>query len=531
MFTEKEKAILSKYVSCLDSPIFVLKNLPEVIKGALFSRYSRSKLGLRELLLKEFIFNTEESGFSENAQDNEKESALSIEKAQKFYDRILDGYGDDSIGELGGAHVAFEGISMLAAKIIEDSRIGGSPLEKSARYVAFDEQVEGKYRYYRDPKIMSSAYGSLYEETADFLFDTYKSLVPPVLEEVKKNSPRPEEQSMVAWENACRAKALDLLRGLLPAATYTNVGIFGNGRFFESLLQKLHRHSMEEMKDLGRCMHEQLDTTIPSFVRRAALSHKNAAAWSEWLETQKSAKQPWVLEMEKGATQKPAELGAFLVDYAKDAPTKVAAMLLWAETDLSLKDLEEKVAALPKEKIEEILALGSVGRTNRRHKGSRALEHAQYLFEIISDFGSYRDMQRHRILTQERQLLTTRLGYYFPQELEGSAFETPYKNALAKAAETFEKIAEEFPVEAQYIVPLAYHIRYYFSANLRALQWIAELRSQPQGHATYRKIAQDLCREVVRVHPEFSSYFSFVDFSAPGLGRLAQELRKAQAVS
>jgi Predicted alternative thymidylate synthase len=144
VFTPEEQVLLSSYVTNTDRSVFVLTNLPEVIKGALFSRYSRSTLGLRTLLLRDFI-QKKESRFSDmqtgsSQSDSAKKTELAIESAQKFYDRILDGYGDDSIGELGGAHLALENISILATKTVEDARIGGSPLEKSTRYVTFAEK-------------------------------------------------------------------------------------------------------------------------------------------------------------------------------------------------------------------------------------------------------------------------------------------------------------------------------------------------------------------------------------------------------
>jgi thymidylate synthase ThyX len=182
---QETKSLLAPFVSNTEENIFVLQNLPEVLKGALFSRYSRSKLGLRELLLKEFLLN-QEAGFENPGTDF---SQLNIKKAVDFYDRILDGYGDDSVAELGGAHLAFESVSMLATKILEDARIGGSPLEKSTRYIPFDDKVEGKYRYYRDPEIIRSPLGEEYEARMDSLFSTYSSLIAPMTERIEQLYP------------------------------------------------------------------------------------------------------------------------------------------------------------------------------------------------------------------------------------------------------------------------------------------------------------------------------------------------------
>ena len=193
-FSESQLKIIQRFVTNTSSNIFVLRNLPEVIKGALFSRYSRSVLGLRSLLLKEFILNEETAfesivGAKEEEEAGSEEQIVAIKKAQNFYDRILDGYGDDSIGELGGAHLAVENVSMIAAKVIEDCRIGGSPLEKSTRYVYFDQKVEGEYLFYREPVLMTSAYRDIYMETCNQLFDTYAKLIAPLSEKMEKNFP------------------------------------------------------------------------------------------------------------------------------------------------------------------------------------------------------------------------------------------------------------------------------------------------------------------------------------------------------
>ncbi|MGE5196288.1 MAG: FAD-dependent thymidylate synthase, partial [Anaerolineae bacterium] len=190
-FTESQIKILDRYVTSISSNIFALRNLPEVIKGALFSRYSRSSLGLRSLLLKDFILNEEtafasiaglEAAHLDQDEHEDEDQIVAIKKAQNFYDRILDGYGDDSIGELGGAHLAVENISMIAAKMLEDSRIGGSPLEKSTRYIYFDQKVGGEYLFYKEPILMTSAYRDIYIETCNHLFETYSRLAQPLTE-------------------------------------------------------------------------------------------------------------------------------------------------------------------------------------------------------------------------------------------------------------------------------------------------------------------------------------------------------------
>ncbi len=529
-FTEGQLKILNRYVTSPTSNVFVLRNLPEVIKGALFSRYSRSSLGLRSLLLKEFILN-EETAFASIARDfkaseeNEiEDQIMAIKKAQNFYDRILDGYGDDSIGELGGAHLAVENISMIAAKILEDSRIGGSPLEKSTRYIYFDQKVNGEYLFYREPILMASAYRDAYIKMCNQLFETYSALIPPLTELMEKKFPKEHEISKIAYTAALRAKVLDCLRGLLPASTLTNMGIYGNGRFFESTLQKLNSHNLAEMQDIGRKGYQELSKVIPSFVRRAEVNHKYQKSFTLFTE-QMSNDLKSVSNKHASYLDKMQTYGVRLVDYDMESPAKVAAALLFSHSNAGLIELSDYCSDLDQEELGRILESGCSSRENRRHKSPRALEHATFTFEILADFGVYRDLQRHRMLTQDRQLLSCNFGHYIPQEIRGTEMEATYCGALEDAKKIYDLIAVELPEEAQYVVPMAYNIHWYFHINLRALQWICELRSAPAGHPTYRYIAQEMAKQVTNVFPCFERYFKFVDYEGHELGRLGQEIR------
>lgn len=528
-FTEQQLKILQRYVTSTSSNVFVVRNLPEVIKGALFSRYSRSSLGLRALLLKDFILN-EETAFSAilGLQKGESEvvadQTTEIKKAQNFYDRVLDGYGDDSIGELGGAHLAIENISMLAAKCIEDCRIGGSPLEKSTRYIYFDQKVKGEYLYYREPILMTSAFRESYVETCNLLFETYSSLIPPLTELMERKFPREHDAPKVAYAASVRAKVLDCLRGLLPASALTNLGLFANGRFFERLLQKLHCHNLAEMQDVGRKAFHELSKEIPSFVRRGDPTHKHLKSYAQFTE-QMGNDLKILAEGHASSLGKMLHTGVRLIHYEADAPLRVAAALLFEQSNVGLLELKEYCRTLSIEELGRILDAAANFRENRRHKSPRALEHAEFTFEIVADFGVYRDLQRHRTLTQERQLLTCDLGYFIPHEIIDTEMEAKYRFAMEEAKRVYDKIAEELSEEAQYIVPMAYNMHWYFHVNLRCLQWLCELRSSPAGHANYRFIAQELAREVCQVFPSFERFFKFVDYEGYELGRLGQEIR------
>lgn len=526
-FTAEQTSTLAPYVSNTSRNIFVLKNLPEVIMGALFSRYSRSPLGLRSLLLKEFILSAD-SGFSEIASPTSGTSqSLAIQKAQSFYDRILDGYGDDSIGELGGAHLACENVTMLAAKHLQDARIGGSPLEKSTRYIAFDEKSDGKYNYLREPVLMTSAFGDQYVQTCDHLFDTYSSLIPTLTAWMQERFRYEEGTSKPAYTAALRAKVLDCLRGLLPTGTFTNVGIFGNGRFFETLIRRFQCENLAELKDIGQKMYTELSTVIPSFVRRAESQHRHQLEFQQFFESSRAelaiATRGLVNQIEDDTTNPEVRL----VSSAPDNLVSVAAALLFSQSSKSLAACRSLCETLSHADLSRLMEAAAASRTNRRHKGPRALEHASFTFELVSDFGCYRDLQRHRTLTQGRQLLTCDLGYIVPQELIEAGLDGPYVEALEKAKATFEAIRGELPEEAQYVVPMGYNIRWLFHVNLRALQWLCELRSQPQGHATYRRLAQEMVQKVIEAEPAFKCFFAFVDNEGYELGRMGQETAKA----
>src|SRR5689334_8098599 len=281
-FNAAESSLLERYFTNLDRPVFALRNLPEVVKGALFSRYSRTEKSLRKVLLDEFI-NEPDSGFDRLAGAPPQGSSRSqgeasdfvgiadddmvaVRRAEEFYERVLVGYGDDSVAELAGAHVAVEQVSTLAAKALEDSRIGISPLEKSTRYVRFDRPgFDGRYLYRRGSELSHPEY----EPAADALFETYSALVEPVTDAIRSRFPQEEGETDRAWKSATRAKALDLLRGLLPAGTLTNLGLFGNGRSFEYLITKMAAHELPESRRLATDLHRELSLVIPAFVRRA----------------------------------------------------------------------------------------------------------------------------------------------------------------------------------------------------------------------------------------------------------------------
>ncbi len=499
-FSPSEAALLSRYFTNLDRPVFALRNLPEVVKGALFSRYSRTEKSLRRVLLDEFI-NDPESGFAGIVGDAPAaDDMVAVKRAEEFYERVLVGYGDDSVAELAGAHMAVERVSTLAAKALEDSRIGISPLEKSTRYVRFDRPgPDGRRLYHRGPELSHPDY----EPAADALFETFSSLLEPLTSAIRRRFPIEPDETERAWKSATRAKALDLLRGLLPAGTLTNLGLFGNGRAFEYLITKMAASELPECRTLATHLHRELAEVIPSFVKRAIDERYGQPAADRLVGIRSS------LQKAARRTGGEAKPGVRLLSYDADAERKVVQAALYPYSDVAL---DSSVQADPDAVLEALLG----GRANRRQRAPRALERAQYEFEIVANFAAYRDLHRHRMLTQDRQLLGTSLGYDLPPALIELGMDAAFGQAVDRAAAAHQRMEAEIgPALAQYVVPLAYRVRWFFRVNLRELYHLCELRTTPQGHPDYRFVAQEMFRLASEVHPRLTRYATFVDMS-PG---------------
>jgi thymidylate synthase ThyX len=454
---------------------------------------------------------------------------------------VLVGYGDDSVAQLGGAHVACENISNVAAKLLEDARIGIAPLEKSTRYVRFDQKDGvGNYLFYREPKIMDSRHRENYLRVMTLLFDTYSRQMEPMLQHVAASLPieqvevrDPTSGKALAYADAqkddklrrwadtayratVRAHTCDVLRSYLPAATLTNVGMFGVGQAFEYLIGKLYSHELSEAQELGKAMHGELDQLIPSFVKRAQSN--------EYLATTGAAAKALAARyasMAPVATSEPV----IMIDYDAAAEEKSIAAILYAHARQPLMRLLQIAAAMSADERRQILAEHFAKRRHRRDKLSRAFENVYYTFDILGNLGLYRDLHRHRILTQERQDFTTVHGYDTPSEIEEGGFKGAFDDCMAQTAKLYEEIHRDFPSEAQYVVPFAYKIRWYMKMNLREALHMVELRTMPQGHPDYRFICQEIWRKIQEVHPSLAECGKFIDWKKYRLGRLQSEMR------
>jgi thymidylate synthase ThyX len=516
--------------------------LPQEVAGALFSRYSRSTKSLRRTFLDEFLGDPA-LGLSDllTGQAEPTDDSTALKKARAFYERVLVGYGDDSVAQLGGAHIACENISNVAAKLLEDARIGIAPLEKSTRYVRFDQKdAAGNYLFYREPKIMASRLRDAYVEVMNLLFETYSQQMEPMLHFVSKSLPieqlevrdpgsgktltyddaRKDDKlrrwAETAYRATVRAHACDVLRSYLPAATLTNVGMFGVGQAFEYLISKFYSHELSEAKDLGSAIHGELNQLIPSFVKRAQRNDYLAYTWT-------TAKQIAAVSV-KVLTPRPSE-PVTLIDYDDKAEEKIIAAILYAHSRHPLEQLRQLAAAMSQDHRQQILEEYFTKRRHRRDKLGRAFENVYYTFDILGNLGLYRDLHRHRILTQERQDFTTVHGYDTPPEIEEADFKSEFDRCMNRAAELYGQIYRDLPSEAQYIVPFAYKIRWYMKMNLREAVHMCELRTMPQGHPDYRFICQEIWRRIQEVHPTLAQSGKFMDWQKYRLGRLQSEMR------
>jgi thymidylate synthase ThyX len=319
-----------------------------------------------------------------------------------------------------------------------------------------------------------------------------------------------------AYRATVRAHACDVLRSYLPAATLTNVGMFGVGQAFEYLLSKLHSHELSEATELAAAMHGELNQLIPSFVKRAQLN--------EYLVGTTTAPRALAAKTVK-VSPLDAKEPVTLIDYDAQAEEKIIASILYSHARHPLMQLREIAAKMSVEERGKILEEHFSKRRHRRDKLSRAFENVYYTFDILGNLGLYRDLHRHRILTQERQNFTTVHGYDTPPEIEEAGFKSEFDNGMKRAAELYEEIYRDLPCEAQYVVPFAFKIRWYMKMNLREALHLCELRTMPQGHPDYRFICQEMWRKIQEVHPTLAESGKFMDWQKYRLGRLQSEMR------
>ncbi|MDP6822585.1 MAG: FAD-dependent thymidylate synthase [Dehalococcoidia bacterium] len=522
-FSPDERSVLERFFTNTDGPVFGLINLPEVVKGALFARYSRSHKSLRRLFLDEFHSEPELGIAAVSDAIAADDPNVRLNRAEVLYDRVFGEYGDDSVAQLGGAHLACEQASNLLTKALEWGRIAAY-LEQSTRYIYYDRPLGDSYRYHVPPEVAGSPLEGEYRATMDGLFDGYSSLVHELAPYFESQFPRTEGTSTRAYNATIRAKACDAARGLLPAATTSNVGVYGSGQAYEALLIRLQAHPLAEARDYGEMMLSELRHVIPSFVKRVDLPDRGRA-WSEYFSNTAQRMNELATALDSRSTEGPE---VTLVDWDPEAEVKVAASALYAYSDLSDDQLLAAARRMDPEERAGIIRAYSGDRINRRHKPGRGMERVDYRFDIKCDFGSFRDLQRHRMLTLEWQTLGTKHGYTTPDVLNDIGRVSEWDAAMERASDLHAKLSDRFGGDvAQYAVPFGYRIRFVMQMNAREAFHLLELRTARAGHPDYRRVCQEMHRLIgdKAGHRAIANAMKFVDYEEYELERIDAERR------
>ena len=516
-FTADEIQALTPYFTNTDKPVFALMNLPETVKGALFARYSRSAKSLRRLFLDEFL------GDVAQGARVEPEQGVGSARAEKLYAKVLNEYGDDSVAQLGSAHVACEGVSNILTKVLEWGRLMAY-LEQSTRYVPLTDRPHGRWKYHVPAELDGSPVRDEFVRTLDHAFETYARWIPALEAHFRQKYPKSPDDSDGVYRSVIRAKALDTLRGLLPAATSSNVGLFGTGQAFEALLLRMLAHPLDEVRACARLMLEELRSVIPAFVARVDQPTRGGR-WIEYFEKTRQAVAAVADPLVANHEPEPrAEVT--LTDFDPDGELKVVAAALYSHSALPDDQLLAVARRLSPAERAAVLQAYLGARANRRHKPGRAFERTSYRFDVLGDYGAFRDLQRHRLLTLDWQPLSTRHGYVEPAAIEEAGALSDWREVMERSAALYERLAGAGLRDiAPYAVVMAYRVRFYMDMNAREAMHVIELRTAPQGHPAYRRICQMMHRAIADVagHHAIAAAMQFADHSEVELERLQQE--------
>ena len=508
--------------------------MPETVKGALFARYSRSAKSLRRLFLDEFLGDiTGDAGSDVGLQpDDAPESGshsagghegIRTARAEKLYARVLNEYGDDSVAQLGAAHLACEGVSNVLTKVLEWGRLMAY-LEQSTRYVPYTDRPNGQWKYHVPAELDGSPLRARFVRTLDNAFETYARWIPALEDHFRAKDPKTAEDSDGVYRSVIRAKALDTLRGLLPAATTSNVGLFGTGQAFEALLLRMFAHPLQEVRSHAALMLTELRQVMPAFLTRVDQPNRGG----QWIEYLAETRRGFDAASRRFLSDAPAPASpeVTLTDFDPDGELKVAAAALYAHSALPDAELLARVRALSPDDRAALLKAYVGQRQNRRHKPGRAFERTAYRFDVLTDYGAFRDLQRHRLLTLEWQPLSTRHGFTEPAAIEEAGAQHDWGVVMGQSADLYEQLAAGgFRDIAPYAVVMAYRVRFYMEMNAREAMHVIELRTAPQGHPAYRRVCQLMHRAIADVagHRAIAAAMQFADHSEVELERLQSE--------
>ena len=492
-FTEAERARLRPHFTNLDRPVFALVNLPGDGQG----RAVRAVLALpghAAAAVPRRVRRRPAGATAAAAWDGEEGG-----RAAQLYERIFLGYGDDSVAQLGGAHVACEWVSNVLTKILQRPRLGAY-LEQSTRYIAYDAPMPdppGGYRYYRDAEL-----GPEYAAAMDELFSIYSAALPRRLRlggagVSRARTARPRRPHA----RAIKAKALDLLRGLLPASSLSHMGIFATGQTYEQLILHLLAHPLPEARATATMILEEIKAVMPSFVARVERPDRGGE-WIGYLDSRARGRRALgraPADIDEQPTDRPS---VRLLRAEGDEDDLLARAAVRGQRSLGGADPRRRRARSTPRPERELLAELVGERRNRRHRPGRGFEALRYRFEIVSDYGAFRDLQRHRMLTVQWQALTPDLGAGVPEQVELAGCGDEYRRALELSRREYERLVDRgLAAAAPYALCLGYRIRYVLDLNAREAMQLIELRSGREGHPSYRAVAHEMHAQIASVHP------------------------------
>lgn len=532
--TSREKEILKPYLSDVDANVFALENLsPEVIGGAL-ARYSRAPTGFKETVAREFL--------------NPDGSPNDV-KGSQMIDRVVNKYGDDSVAELAVAPICMEEISNLMTKVIEDCRIGGSPIEESTRYVLYDDKKDGRWRYVCPDNVKESGLGKAFAANMDFLFETYAAMVVPMQDlfrkrltedafkiEVERDGKVQKvgrkylegeneiKAHRIAYNFTMRSAACDVIRCILPSCTQANVGLVGNGRFYSGLITKLLSQDLDEAHKLAESIRIALNTQIPTFIKRAKRN--------DYLVDNHHTMRKLCQDLFDSVQIESSPELELLEDRPEDQWINLLSNMIFPYVKHSSNQIRSTVKALSEERKKQIFESYIGSRQSKRDRPGRALEYGYPIqFDILAGFAEYRDLQRHRMLTQQRQDLGIDLGYSVPEEIEEIGMSSKVEECFQRTESLHLDLKRAgMEQEAQYATLFNHFIRWNVGMNLREMGHLVELRTQKAGHPKYRRTAQMMASQYLKRHPEMESVLRFVDYNDydGGITRADQEARTAR---
>ena len=451
-------------------------------------------------------------------------AATDPDKAAGLIHRVVTAYGDDSVQQLIGVHLVVEDASNLLTKLLEWGRLAAY-LEQSTRYIFYDQKdAQGRYKYHV-PTDLDHTVREAYIETMDRIFDLYSKIVRNVTNYVRAGYPEPADRTeRIAWLSATRAQACDAARPVLPVATRSTVGIFGSAQAIDSLIMHLLSEELPEARECGRQILAETRKVVPAFLERTDLPERGGAT-TAYRASNRAAMHD--LASQYLQPVKPSKsAGVKLMRHWPGNEDEIIAEMLFEQSSLPLAEIQAQVAKWPAKRKQEVFDAYVGERLNRRHKPGRAMELPHYEFEIVDDYGTFRDLQRHRMVDMfEWQSLTPDYGYEVPKLIAEAGYADDFRTCF-KLSQILHKLLTEagYGAEAQYATLLGHRMRYRFTLNARAAFHFLELRTSPQGHPGYRKIGKQMHDEIAKVHPRIAGAMRFVNQDEdPKLTRLAAE--------